>query len=350
MKTSFLKLKFLIALLIFPMAMLMAQNGDISKSFKKKFTVGKDVRLNVASSFGKVHCNVWDKNLLTVDVQIKVSARNDKEAQRIMNQIDSQITGNSSAISITTKVGSINTSGKSNSFSIDYIINMPRTTTLDIRNRFGDVFIDETTSQATLEVEYGNLSVNRLLNSASTVTLKFSNGNIAKSEKINYALEYSTLNIKEATDIDARTKFSTINIEGANACKINSEYDTYKIEKAKSLVGTSKFTTINADELLQTIDLNVEYGSLDVDKINPSFTLINLTASFNNISIGIPASASYALTANMSFGDCKYPKASTVKVTEKSFTSKSYSGHVGQSSNSSSKVTIKGNNSDVKLF
>jgi hypothetical protein len=99
MKALFLKsLAVITALLLIPSTGIFAQSSDKSKSLKKEFVVGQDVKLNIETSFGKVHCNVWDKNLMTIDVLVKADARSDKDAQNLLNQITPIITGNSSLL------------------------------------------------------------------------------------------------------------------------------------------------------------------------------------------------------------------------------------------------------------
>lgn len=351
MKTLFLNpLAIIAVILLLPAFTCPAQTGVKSSVIKKEFIVGQDVKLNIETSFGKVHCNVWDKNLMTIQVLVNVQAKNDKEAERILNQIEPVISGNSSVVDIITKIGNTGSSGKTTNFSIDYTINMPRSTTLSLNNRFGDVYIDEITSPARINIEYGNLTINQLTNPASDITLKFSNGTINSVGNIRLNLEYSTLKTKNGGDINSKTRFSTLNLGGISNLLLDSEYDTYTVEKLKSLTGSGKFSAINVDEILQRIDMEVEYGGLDVEAIGNAFTRINVIASFNNISLGIPVSASYTLLADMNFGECRFPKGSAVKVTEKSFTSKLFSGSVGSSANPTAKVTIKGKNSDVKLY
>ena len=351
MKTSFLNSQLIIALLLLvPALNLSGQTGAKSISAKKEFIVGQDVRLNIETSFGKVHCDVWDKNLMTIDVMVSVEAKNDKEAERLLKQIEPVITGNSSVVDINTKIGNTGSSGKSTSFSIDYTIHMPRSTTISLVNRFGDVYIDESTGPVRINLEYGNLTINRLANPASDVTLKFSTGTINEAGNLKLNLEYSTLNFKKGADISSRSRFSTLDLGDLSNLWLNSEYDTYTVEKANSLTGSGKFSSLNLDEILQRIDMEVEYGGLDVEAIGNAFSRINLIASFNNISLGIPASASYTLQADMNFGECSFPKGSSIKVTEKSHTAKLFSGSVGPASNPSAKVTIRGDNCDVTLY
>lgn len=347
---SFKALAVSVSFMLIPVFTTLAQSTVKTKAIKKEFVVGQDVKLNVETSFGKVHCNVWDKNLMTINALITADARSEKDAQSLLDKITTEITGNSSLVEITTKIGNTGSSGKSKSFSIDYTINMPRSTTITVSNRFGDLFIDETTAPAKINIEYGNLTINRLTHPSSVIAMKFSNGTINEAGDFKLNLEYSTFKIKNASDINCTTKFTTLDLGKLSTLVIDSEYDTYKFNEIKTLTGDGKFSTLDIEQLNQKLDLNVEYGGLDVESVSPSFSLINIVASFNGINIGIPSSASYQLNADVSFGECRYPKASSVTVTEKSFTSKLYTGKVGSSNTPSAKVNIKGKNSDIKLY
>lgn len=351
MKPLFLKSLTLLATVFFiPAFACMAQSGIKTKTMNKDFVVGQDVKLIIETSFGKVHCNVWDKNLMTIDVLVTADARSEKEAQHLLDQITPEITGNSSLVKINTKIGNTGSNGKSKSFSIDYTISMPRSTTISIDNRFGDVYIDESTGPVKINIEYGNLTINSLKNSASFIALKFSNGTINSVGDAKFDLQYSTLKNKNGSDVNSNTRFSTLDLGNLTSLVIDSEYDTYSMGEISTMTGTGKFSTLDVDELNLKLDLTVEYGALDIKTINQNFSLINLVASFNGIDLGISPAASYRLNADMSFGECQYPRGSAVNVTEKSFTSKMFSGIVGTSKNPTSRVNIKGKNCDIKLY
>ncbi len=324
--------------------------AEKTRSLKKEFVVGQDVKLNIETSYGKVHLNVWDKNLMTIDVLITTDASSEKEAQRMLDNITPVITGNSSQVDIVTKIANTGSSGKNRSFSIDYTINMPRSTSLDADNRFGDLFLDESTGPAKINIEYGNLTINKLTNPAADITMKFSNASIFEASDLKLNAQYSNLKSKSAGKVSSNSKFSTLDMGNISSLGLTSGYDTYTIEELKSVSGTAKFSTITIGELMQSIDLNLDYGGLDVKQVNPGFSSINLITSFNGVELGIPASASYRLMADLSFGELKYPKGATITVTEKSYTSKTYSGTIGSSKSSTSKVTIKAKNADVKIY
>jgi len=349
MKSDFLKKTGFVILLLSLSISGFSQQGTKSKTIKKEFTVGKDAKLRIETSYGKIHCNVWDKNQISVTALVTVDARNDKDAEMLLDEITPIINNTGSLVEITTKIGNTGMNFKSKSFSIDYTIYMPASTVLDISNRFGDLFVDETTAQATINIEYGNLSIKKLSNPASEITLKFSTGNVETAGRVKLNLEYSTLSLGTTDFADVSSKFTSCNITQVSGLTLDSEYDTFAISKVSGMDGSGKFSTFNVGELINRVEMNLEYGGLEVKKVNPSFTLINIIASFNNIKLGIPKEASYSLNADMKFGECRYPKESKVQVTEKSYTSKMYSGVVGSAKDPVAKVNIQGKNSDVTL-
>lgn len=350
MKPGFAKTALLIISFLAASLFGLAQQETRTKNISKQFKVNSDVLLKVESSFGKVSCTVWDKNEISVDVEIRVDMRNEKDAQRILDQIRPVISGSASLVEIKTETGSISSGNKSTSFSVDYTIRMPESTRLDIESRFGSLYTDATTAPAKLVVEYGSLTLKKFTNPDFEIILKFSTGKIESLGKGRLDLQYSTINLGTADFIDMDSKFSTINIKTLTGIRIDSQYDNIGIEKISGMDGSAKFTAIKIDALINRLELALQYGGLDVNNVNPSFSNISLDASFNNINLGIAPSASYRLNADMSFGGCRYPQKSAVTVTEKSMTSSLYSGTVGTDKSPSARVSIKGRNSDVKLY
>ncbi len=339
----------LLALLLLALSIPLSA-AEKTKTLKKEFVVGQDVRLNIETSYGKVHLNVWDKNLMTIDVLVTAEASSEKNVQQLLDNITPVISGNSSQVDIVTRIGNTGSSGKNRSFSIDYTINMPRSSNLNADTRFADLFLDESSGVAKINIEYGNLTINKLTNPAADITLKFSNASIFAAADMKLDAQYSNLKSKSSGKVSCNSKFSTLDMGELTSLGLTSGYDTYTIDKLKSVSGTAKFSNITINDLAQKLDMEMDYGGLDVKYVNPAFSMISLTASFNGIDLGIPSSASYQLSADLSFGELNYPRNANITVTEKSYTSKTYTGTVGSSKSPVSKVFIRGKNCDVKVY
>src|SRR5882762_11254265 len=112
------------------------------RTINKSYNVTAEDKLEIENSFGNVMISTWDKNEITVDIEIVANAPTEEKAQDIMNEIDVKEIHEGHIISFKTKVGEIhNGGGKRNNdedraFYIDYVIHMPAANRLQLENSF----------------------------------------------------------------------------------------------------------------------------------------------------------------------------------------------------------------------
>jgi len=107
-----------------------------------------------------------------------------------------------------TVIDEMNTSAGIVSMS-NYTINFPQSMSIDLTNKFGDIYINEVSGKARINLSYGSLDVNKLNNSDNLIDLKFCNS--AKVRSIQGAvvnLKYSTLDIDYAGSLRLDSKYS----------------------------------------------------------------------------------------------------------------------------------------------
>ena len=81
----------------------LSAEGDYSKTIKKEYNVEKDALLIVKNKYGKIHCNNWEKDVISIEVIIKIDAPTEEKAAKILDKIDVKISGNSSEVSVVTE-------------------------------------------------------------------------------------------------------------------------------------------------------------------------------------------------------------------------------------------------------
>src|ERR1700759_4662905 len=86
-----LKLAAVVLVLSAPV-MTLAANGDEDvrkqRLINKSYPVTADDKLEIENQFGNVVISTWDKNEITVDIEISARANSEEKAQDIMNRID----------------------------------------------------------------------------------------------------------------------------------------------------------------------------------------------------------------------------------------------------------------------
>jgi hypothetical protein len=152
-----------------------AGNGDqqVKKQrlINKSYPVTADDKLEIDNQFGNVAVSTWDKNEITVDIEIGARAATDERAQEIMNKLDVKDSRDGHTIAFKTTVDEIHNGGGKNkgnegerSFYIDYVIHMPTGNRLEIENSFGKIEIGDFNGLVSLTSKFGSLNTGKLDN------------------------------------------------------------------------------------------------------------------------------------------------------------------------------------------
>lgn len=327
-------------------------SDEFTKKISKSFDVNKDATLSVKNKFGKVHCENWEKNSISIDVTITINGVSEEKANKYLENIGVDITGTSSLVSAVTNLDS-DIFGKNNcELSIDYMIMMPKTINADITNKFGEIILAEVGGSATIDLGYGSLNAKRLTGNTNRIEIEFSDdGYIGYVKSATIDIKYSELNIDEANDINGESKFSELSIGKIDILTLETGYDDDFIESVRNLDVEADFSDIEVRQLTESLTANFDYGGLKVKEVARNFKLIDITNSFSDANIGFNPEASFRLSAMVKMGDLSYPSVNAkISVTELSYTSDKYEGVIGTSSDTGSKVMINSGNSGVTLY
>ncbi|HRY61576.1 MAG TPA: hypothetical protein P5266_05205, partial [Candidatus Fermentibacter sp.] len=115
---------------------------EFTRVVRREFSVNPDALLTVNNRFGKIHCTNWDKQEVSIEATVTVTAPNQAAADKRLDRITIDISGTASAVNAITRLDEVKGSGKIR-FSIDYMISLPASMNLDLTDKFGDIFINE---------------------------------------------------------------------------------------------------------------------------------------------------------------------------------------------------------------
>ena len=162
------------ALLLVLSAPVITQAQDVRRQrlINKSYDVTADDKLQIDNQFGNVVVSTWDKEQITVDIEISAKASTDERAHDIMNKLNVEDARNGHTISFKTQVEEIHNSDKNKNvsrendrtFYIDYVIHMPASNRLSIENSFGKTEIPAFKGLVTLTSKFGSLNTGRLDN------------------------------------------------------------------------------------------------------------------------------------------------------------------------------------------
>ena len=339
-----------VLLLIFILAPHKASGHDeYTKVIKKEYTINPDAQIILENKFGQIHCNNWDKNLIAIEIRITVSASNQDKANNLFDMVTISSDGSPSKVETRTVFGKEGFSGNSK-VSVDYTVNMPSSVSLNLTNKFGDTFLNELNGAGNFNIAYGNIEINKLMNSNNMIDIKFGKGDVHYITGAMVAIKYSELKLEYAGSLNVDSKFSDFEATKIVSLSMGFEGGKVDVENISVVTGTSKFTDLNFNHLDSKIDLTIQYGNCDVDKISADFSLISVRNKYGDVSVNIPAGTSYNLDADLKFCDLDFPEDQT-NLTQKIITntSKSFKGTVGKMLNPEAKVVIRSEFGNVSL-
>lgn len=324
---------------------------EFTKKISKSFDVNKDATLAIKNKFGKIHCQNWDKNTISIEVTITIEASSQEKANKYLDGIIISFSGNNDLVTATTSFDDKLMDKNDNEISIDYMVNMPKTIGIEIDHKFGDIILEEVQGSSKIDLGYGSLKANKLAGNSNELDIKFSEGFIGYIKSANLELKYSELEINEANDMTAESKFSELNIGRIDVLTLESGYDDDFIGSIRDLDVEAGFSDVEVRSLEERLIANIDYGEIKVKEMGRNFKLIDITNSFADANIGFNRESSFRLNATIKMGDFSYPRDNArLTVVDLSFTSNKYEGVIGDNQDTGSKVMIEAKNSGVNLY
>jgi len=197
-----------------------AQTYSESKNIVRSFPVNPETRLDISNKYGKVHVMNWKKDSVRLEVELLVKSSNLDRLEKIMNEIDVEFTGTSYYIIANTRFGNtgnnfisdlIDLSGtvipSKNQVEINYTVMAPSGLTVNLSNKFGNIYMDDMKGEVTISLSNGDIKINRLDGHAD-INLNFGNGVINSLNNAKLNLTYADIEIRHANQLAIVSKSS----------------------------------------------------------------------------------------------------------------------------------------------
>lgn len=301
------KFKLTIALLIFSTMIVSAVGADYTKNIKKAWAKSTVTALKITNKFGEVKINDLGGDSVTIKVVITIENPSGSKAKELMDKISIDFEKTGGLVSAVTEIEDNFRSKQS--FTIDYLINIPNDRDLDINNRYGNIVMNDLEAKGTFNVSYGNLTAGNLKAPAGNpinMEVNYGKADIETINDANMEFKYSKLYAGEIEHLILVTKYSTVNLQKTGNLTLDSKYDAINIDKVDKLKSVSKYTNYKIGLLTGSFDLDTGYGSVRISKVDAKFDKINITNSYGGINIGLNE-LNYKLKADCSYCDVNYP-------------------------------------------
>ncbi len=301
-------------------------NGDESasmidklKSYSKSYPIDGNDKIKLNNQFGKITVNTWDRHEVKVDVQIKASAENDEEAQKLLDGVKINDSKDGDLVSFRTDIERNNGSWKiwggrkNHKIEINYTVYMPAKTDLDVEQSYGAIELPDLGGRVKISSSYGSVSAQNLSNSSNQIDVSYGS---LKSGMINGA------------HLDC--SYGSADVDEVNNLKADLSYGSFKLGK---LTGTAEF------------DLAYE-GGFKIGEMANSFKKLNINSSYSSVGLGIPGNNNFDFDVTTTYGGFNY---NDDKVIVTSKTPPDGSKHIGPTRNYKGHFGKEGSEAQVKI-
>lgn len=249
-----------------------AQEGKRQRLINKSYDVTGEDKLTIDNEFGNVVISTWEKQQITVDIEIGVRASTDEKARDIMDKIDVHDSREGHDIKFKTNVDEIHNNinnlngnrGRNDDngrgFYIDYVVHMPAANALTIENSFGKTEVPEMRGPVALTSKFGSLNAGRLDN-VEQIDVEFGKADI---DAVN--------NGKIVIKFDKEARIGKV--EGS--AKISCEFSQHvQIRLANDIQDLSLFESYSGVRLVVNKDLSANF------EVHTSFSSFHNDSDFS---------------------------------------------------------------------
>ncbi len=284
-----------------------AQTYTESQKIVRSFPAGPETRLDLSNKYGTVHVIPWEKDSVHIVIDLFIRSNSASKLEKLKKNVDFEFTSTKYYIIANTSFGTKSGNFFSdlrdlsstiiptrNEVKIDYTVHVPSGLNINIRNKYGDIYIDDMKGSVSINLSNGDIKANSLSGEAN-ISLNFGNGIINELNNAKLNIAYADIEIRSAGQLSIDSKSSKIRINRVSILKIMSKRDKYTISRIDNLFGESWFSDIWLHKMNEEINFTPKYGALKVDSIPEEFSFININTEFTDLNMVFEKAASYQL-------------------------------------------------------
>ena len=273
------------------------RDSELSKTLNRGFSLSSNGNVEIINKYGQIIVNSWDEDSVYVEIQVVAYGRTDEIVEKLINRVDFDFDQTGDFLLLKTVLdrqsGSfrefMNNNGDAskaliskNKLTIDYQVYLPMKANLEIENKFGNVYLDEINGKLKLKLSQGDLKA-REINGPARLDMSFGKANIKFIANGSLILKATEIDIEKAGKLSITSSSSEMNFNYVEQIQLDSRNDQIEILEAETIEGTGRFTNIDNGFLRTNLDMDMDYGELNVYRIEDRYTAINVTGKSTDV-------------------------------------------------------------------
>jgi hypothetical protein len=262
------------------------------KNYSKTYPADANGQLNIENTFGRVTVNTWNRPEFKVEVQVKIYADNENDAQQFLDVISIADRKTETSVSFHTIIGDDSGKGtelwpgngktRIKKIEINYMVYMPAKNALVVSNHYGNTTLPNLDGKLTISNFYGSLKAGKLSNPLNDIKIRYGSAdienlcgsildvafgklNLMESDKLNLNISYGSSKIGRIhTSGNIKAKFcGDVQINGLDkgfkSLDVTSAYSSVKLAMAHNENANFDITTSNGDFTYDNTKVNMSH-------------------------------------------------------------------------------------------
>ena len=322
---------------------------DARKEYHENYAVNKGVTLDAETRYSNVEIVTWERNEVDILAVVEVDASSKSRAEEALSKVDIVINKSGNTISLETELENGWSRGVKTKIKIT--VKAPAYLNLTIENSYGDLFVQELSGLALLDLQYSNLKAGKLSRGNekpyNRLELSYSNGTIEETGWMELEIAYSDLEINSSAMLFMKSKYSKLIGEKAGGIITDGAYDKYYIDELDSFVAELKYSGLKFERLNKTLNLQATYTNAKIDRLSRDFDEMDVSLAYGNLNLGMESGASYKIDAESRYGNIKVAEGDNLSRSKETTTTKVW-GTVGSNPKGTIKAITKYGNIEIE--
>ncbi len=275
------------------------------KKISKSYKVDADATLSIENKYGTVEISPWDRNEISIEVVIRTTGNNESKVEEKLDDIHIEFSGNNHLVNAKTFIESgnnwFNWFNTNVNYKINYYIHVPITNDLDIKNKYGDTFVEEAKGAVKLTHDYGKIVIGSLLNENNHIDMDYSKLEADYIKNASISLDYTDFSIDEIESFDLNADYSHINIGKSIRGSYDLDYGGFNVEFIDVLEGDSDYADIEINHLGKAANLSADYGKISIGLISNEIESITIDTDYTGVKIGYTEDVNFNFEINSKY-------------------------------------------------
>ncbi|MDR0753984.1 MAG: hypothetical protein LBF04_01185 [Prevotellaceae bacterium] len=272
-----MKKTLLTLIFVFSAAILFAQKEEYRREINKDFSVKADAKLSISNIFGNVNIVEGNENRIVFKIEIKGTGKNAEDARNYAEKVSVDFTSNNNHVTAKTKLPN-NMSCQNCGVSIDYVVVVPRSATMDFNIRYGNLALNDTHKPLTVEILYGDIKANIIED--AKINAKYGDVKFEKCNKLTAVLLYGNLTATTISKAGIDTKYGDVKFSTCGDTEIVSLYSDIKADATANTTLDVKYANVAIGKCS-----NLKFKSLYADFKSNSVSDANIDIGYASVEI-----------------------------------------------------------------